>query len=286
MIGLGHALTLALAPQGAGSSPPPEPQNFRVTGQGSVGLSLAWDELGLAVRVQYQPAAGDWSAPVEAGTTSNPYFEVVALSSDTAYDVRVRTEQGGAVSEWVVLNTVWTGSMALQGLTATGANYGILWVQWTASGSVSLVNIYLDGVLTASGIPFGATSYFLPGLMVGSQYIVTASGVGYNGGKEGSLSAPLQAYAGAGSAPSNSAHPEIYAGAGAPYSNVTFVGSWSGDPDSFSYTYQWLLDNNPIGGTTTDNINFALPGNYICSVTATNAVGSTSEWSNQVTYSP
>ena len=86
-----------------------------------------------------------------------------------------------------------------------------------------------------------------------------------------------------GDLPSNSGAPAITGTAQEGQTLTCSTGTWSGSP---TYTYQWKRNGNNIGGATSSTYLVALADvgqNILCTVTATNFVGSASANSNTVT---
>jgi hypothetical protein len=282
MIGLAHALSLALAPQGAGGQAvaPAVPANFAVESKTDTVITLTWDDVpaGVTVRSQAQPSGGDWSEPEDAYPVT-PGFEVTGCAANSMYDVRVRAEKDGLFSVWATYEGVYTLPAAPTGLTAAAGGYGNVLLNWDAQSEATGFNVYqLDGTLVAAGVT--DTTYTDVIGTTGGYYTYKITAV--SAGGESPPSETAEGPAGPGAAPVNIDTPGItdYLGS----LGVSALGNWSGDPASFSYTYQWQFAGSDCPGETGPTI---ITGGdtsdyYQCVVTASNVVGSGSATSNQI----
>jgi hypothetical protein len=77
-----------------------------------------------------------------------------------------------------------------------------------------------------------------------------------------------------GVAPANTVAPVASPGAGLPGDEVSVTdGTWTGTAP-ITYTYQWTLEGEDIVGATNSTYTSVDEGEYVCNVTATNAIGS------------
>lgn len=286
MIGLGHALSLALAPQGAGGAPPSEPQNFRVTARTNTSLAVSWDAVpeGVEVDIQWQVLGGDWSVLLgEFGVFAPPPAEVTGLAANTAYDIRCRSVLDGArQSEFVTLSGECTRPAVPTGLAAVTGAYGKVNLSWDALAAGVTVSVYVGGNVSGS-VGLTGTSYAYDAGSPALQQDYSLLAVADVSGLASAASDAVTATTGVGSAPVNTSAPHIN-DQGSQVLLLDWNGVWSADPSSLIFTYDWQYYMS--GWASVNNTNDTItggPGNsYRCIVTATNAVGSGQAISNQI----
>lgn len=282
-----HVPTVRSGTGGGAPAAPGVPTNFVLAARTDITIVVTWDALpvGEFVRIQSQPAGGDWSGAVENPVYSTG-FTVVDCVEDTAYDIRIRAEDGAAYSDWVTLSTQYTLPAVPTGLVAAAGVYNVVNLTWDAAGIGREVNVYVDGLLHSTLAP-GVTAQDYIGSTPGTSFDFQISAVSGTSGLESEKSAVVSAASGVGSAPFNTSSPSITdAGFGA---SVSYDGAWDADPSGPSYTYSWKLDGTEIGETGSYCSYSAGGGDvgyFSCVVTATNAVGSSSAESNSVYGAP
>lgn len=118
-------MLMGAGPSGGGAAEvvaPDAPTDFAVTDRTDSTFTVGFTPTTGQVRIQAQMAGGDWISagdafPVDTG------FIVTGCLGNTLYDLRIRAEQGGAHSDWVVLLAQLTSPSAVSGsVTNRGAD--------------------------------------------------------------------------------------------------------------------------------------------------------------------
>ncbi len=260
---------------GGGGAPPGVPTSFAVVSRTDTAITVGWYALpaGVTARLQIQVDGGDWTSINDMSPVTSPTvvdnLNGVPLTADTAYDVRVRAESGSGNSDWVTLTVKYTRPAVPTGLATTTGGYGVVNLNWDNLSGSYPGNLYVNGVLQQAGLSGTSGSY---NDTAGATSDYALSVVSAFSGLESAQCTAVSGTAGTGSPPVNTGAPTIedYGGSGA---TLTDTGTWSGDPSSMSFTYQWQADGVDIPVATGIGISYGGPANYTCNVTATNAVG-------------
>jgi len=173
------------------------------------------------------------------------------------------------------------------GLLTMSSGYKAVTLDWDNQGGVTF-SVFRNGSLVASGLT--ESTYIDNPPAAGTTYSYTLTATDNMTSLESAPCSPVDGTSGAGSTPSNDIAPSISQGFNGLLSLDT-TGSWSGDPNSFTFTRQWQFSPSAswsdIAGEIGDTYLMQQgPGHYRCVVTATNAVGSTSVASNEIFYDP
>jgi hypothetical protein len=220
------------------------------------------------------------------GSNSNTYTLVAADVGNTISCTVTATNTGGSTSASsnssgtvvaVAPNAPTIGTATASGLTTATLTF----TESTDNGGSAITShfVFSNPAVNAGQI-VGNSPVTVTGLSPGTSYtftVATNNGVGTSSTSTASNS--ITTY----SVPSNTAAPAI---GGATYVGQALscsTGTWTGNPASFSYSYQWKRAGSTNIGTNSSSYTLVSAdlGNAIsCTVTATNSGGSTSANSN------
>lgn len=230
----------------------PEPSMLAVNASRADGFDLGWESLpeGVTATVEWQAQGGTWETPLGSSSyIDTGLCSITGVESNTAYDLRVRADQGVDLhSAWVTLEGQYTLPPAPTGFTATAEDSGGVTLAADArpagcslAVSRGVSGAFEDASLLADDV--AADSYFDDSGDVGSEYLYylrNKNSAGY--------SAPTDAAAAISHGPPvNVLAPTIARadGSGAPVvpgTTLTLLseGAWTGYPQPTIDHLHWL----------------------------------------------
>lgn len=278
-----------LSPESEGGALQP-PEDFVVSERTDTTLTLTWDAVpeGVLVRFQAQYAGEDWSSPSEEFPVTSPFVVGDILGPDTAYDVRVRSEAGESVSEWVALTNeyTWPGTPSNCVVSDRSSDSLTVTFDLPAGGGQVRIQAQLEGGAWGSaGSAFPVASPFVvTGCLPLTSYDVRLRCEGVSGVSGWVYINGEQTL---GTLPSPSTAPSATI-INPPVQMSMDVGIWVGAPNSFTFDLEWFgFDTESQTWQSTEVKDSSLSGSpggiYYCQVTCTNATGSTVAQTNSLT---
>lgn len=227
------------------------------------------------------------------GVTVEPVGAKIYWANTGPGEIRVGNQNGSGTP-----SSLFTGQNSPVGLAIYLAKGRIYW----GNGAGDIVTGSLDGngsanLFTGEGLASGIALDAAAGKIYWADFTRGTIRVGNleGGGSPSSLfsgeSAP--SFVAILRAPAGQGPPQISGGSTVGSMLACANGLWaSNEPSAFLYqfprsmSYQWSVGGRAIGGATSNTFIASLPGSYTCSVSASNAAGSTTQTSTAYAVAP